>query len=362
MAALIDLMLAEDGLAPASPSVLAAPSSTTVTSLPLASLSTAVNSALETTSSKCNFNISTTIIQVTETAFVSNVTITVTSSSIAQTVAASSTAMTLNSTLLSNGTTVAVLNTTTSIQEALNTSLPRSSAAASTSNEPISLDTQIPATGTSAPAAASPIPAAATSISPAAAATSVAAVEPTPIGYTGIRVPPASNQAGYAFNAASSKNIAVYFGQTPATGGTTLEAQCADLNVDIVILAFVISQLDGGLYPAVNFGAACSSQTTKMASEAPGLLSCPDLARNISSCQNVYGKKVFLSVGGAASQISFPSMSQASNFGDVLWSLFGPPGNVDNELRPFGNVEIDGFDVGSLSRFLFSLSPFMATN
>jgi hypothetical protein len=69
---------------------------------------------------------------------------------------------------------------------------------------------------------------------------------------------------------------------------------------------------------------------------------------------------VFLSIGGAASQISFSSDTEASTFGDVLWNLFGPPGppgNVYSELRPFGTVEIDGFDVGSypFSHFCFHL-------
>ena len=89
-----------------------------------------------------------------------------------------------------------------------------------------------------------------------------------------------------------------------------------------------------------------------MASEAPGLLSCPELAGNISSCQDMYGKKVFLSSGGATSQFSFGNQGEASTFADVMWGLFGPAGNVDMELRPFGMVEIDGFDVGSLALFL----------
>ena len=126
-----------------------------------------------------------------------------------------------------------------------------------------------------------------------------------------------------------------------------------DPNIDIVVLAFVVSQLDGGQYPAINFGAACSGQTAAMRASAPGLLSCPELASMITACQNTYGKKVLLSMGGATGQISFTDDTQAAAFADVLWNLFGPPGNVDVMLRPFEGVEIDGFDVGSLP-----LSPF----
>jgi len=83
-----------------------------------------------------------------------------------------------------------------------------------------------------------------------------------------------------------------------------------------------------------------------MVAQAPGLLYCPQLAGYISACQSTYGKKVLLSIGGATSQISFTGEDQAKDFGDVLWNLFGPPGNVDDGLRPFGNVEVDGFDIG----------------
>jgi hypothetical protein len=368
------LMLAEDGLLLANPSALASPGPTTATSTLLASLSTAVNSSLKTTAPACSFNASTTTM--TETAIVfMTVNVTVTPSSIAQSVAASSTTMVPSSSLTLNETTVAVINTSTPVQVASDTSLPGPSAAAPTSNLSIfpepqtpaamptaAAGTPIPAPTSSGPASASSTPVAASSTPVTASSAPAAASSTAAAGFTGA-VPPVSNQVSsrYTFNAASSKNIAVYFGQTPVTGGTTLEAQCADPSIDIVILAFVIAQLDGGgLYPTVNFGATCSGQTAKMASEAPGLLWCPDLATNISTCQNTYGKKVFLSIGGAASQISFSSESEASTFGDVLWNLFGPPGNVDSEftdLRPFGTVEIDGFDVGSLYPFPIFASP-----
>jgi chitinase len=93
--------------------------------------------------------------------------------------------------------------------------------------------------------------------------------------------------------------VAVYFGQTSATGNTKLAKQCADQNINIVVLAFVVSRNDSdGLYPGVNFGAACGGQTSLMEVEAPGLLSCSELATDIDICQTTYSKKVFLSIGG----------------------------------------------------------------
>jgi hypothetical protein len=121
----------------------------------------------------------------------------------------------------------------------------------------------------------------------------------------------------------------------------------ADPNIDVVILAFVISQLNGGPYPTVNFGAACGGQTAEMLAEAPGLLYCPELASYIKACQSTYGKKVMLSIGGAASQFSLASADAASTLATTLWNLFGPPGDIGDGLRPFGQVSIDEFDVGA---------------
>lgn len=164
---------------------------------------------------------------------------------------------------------------------------------------------------------------------------------------TSVGSTPAAATSAYVFNPQSTENIAVYFGQTDATGGSSLVAQCADPNIDIVILSFIIQNAyQGTIYPLLNFGAACGGQTSQMIASAPGLLYCPDLAAMISSCQASYGKKVLLSIGGAVSAIEFTTSTQASDFATMLWRLFGPPGNIDAGLRPFGTVSIDGFDIG----------------
>jgi hypothetical protein len=162
----------------------------------------------------------------------------------------------------------------------------------------------------------------------------------------GSNPPISTSTSSYVFNSQSTQNVVVYFGQTPVTGETTLVAQCADPSIDIVILSFVISQNYQGKYPLVNFGAACGGQTQTMSAQAPGLLSCPNLESYIQQCQQIYGKRVLLSIGGAASALSFSDASEATDFGNILWQLFGPPGQIDFDLRPFGNASIDGFDVG----------------
>lgn len=188
---------------------------------------------------------------------------------------------------------------------------------------------------TSSAAASSLASSASSSSSSSSVSTSSAAVSSTSV-------------SDYSFNAASESNVAVYFGQTAATDTTSLEAQCADSDIDIVVLAFVVeNDYEGSKYPLVNFGAACDYlQTDEMKADAPGLLSCPDLAAMITTCQSDYGKKVLLSIGGATGSTIFTNSTQASDFATILWELFGPPGAIDVGLRPFGTVAVDGFDVG----------------
>lgn len=151
------------------------------------------------------------------------------------------------------------------------------------------------------------------------------------------------------FNAQSSQNLAVYYGQTGATGQFTLGDMCKNPNVDIVVLAFLTTFFGPGGFPSLNFGPACGGQTQEMkAAGATGLLYCPDLAAQITQCQSL-GKKVLLSLGGSEATTAFPSDSQASEFATKLWNLFGSGTGISAGLRPFGQVKVDGFDVGKFS-------------
>jgi len=152
--------------------------------------------------------------------------------------------------------------------------------------------------------------------------------------------------AAYTFRADASDNAAVYFGQTDATGRTSLASMCQDPSVDIVILAFITVSFGPGNYPVVNFGAACDGQTPQMKTHAPGLLSCPTLASQIQTCQSI-GKKVLLSLGGWLAETTFNSDADATQLAGTLWNLFGAGADTDPALRPFGSVRIDGFDLGT---------------
>jgi len=154
-----------------------------------------------------------------------------------------------------------------------------------------------------------------------------------------------STNAAYKFNADASDNVAVYFGQSDATGRTNLTRMCQDSNVDIVVLAFLVKFFGPGGYPSINFGAACGGQNPEMRAHASGLLDCGVLASQIATCQSL-GKKVLLSLGGYVSTTSFQNDTQATKFAETLWDLFGAGTDLDPGLRPFGKVKIDGFDIG----------------
>lgn len=181
------------------------------------------------------------------------------------------------------------------------------------------------ANSTSAPAAATPPPAKATAAAP----------------YSVL----VNSSANGTFNAQSSSNLAVYYGQSPATDNYTLEQVCQDQNVDIVVLAFLTTFYGPGGQPSINFGPAEGGTPTLGAQKinATGLLDCPFLAKNITTCQSL-GKKVMLSLGGATGVTNFTSDAQATSFASNLWNLFGG-GMTDSDMRPFGSVKIDGFDV-----------------
>ena len=149
-----------------------------------------------------------------------------------------------------------------------------------------------------------------------------------------------------SFNAKAKDNVAVYYGQSPATSQVTLAKLCADDSVNIVILAFLSEFFSAGGLPKIDFSAACGGQSAQMKSKgATGMLQCGQMATDIATCQSA-GKKILLSLGGATAQTAFTDDSQATTFASTLWDLFGGGTGLDAGLRPFGKTTIDGFDVG----------------
>lgn len=146
--------------------------------------------------------------------------------------------------------------------------------------------------------------------------------------------------------------MAVYWGQGAKDSMVGLDKVCADPDFDIVNLAFLLDWKAAGGYPKIDFGSGCGGSTSsQQTSGAAGLLQCPQMATSIKACQKA-GKKVLLSIGGEAgtAKIDFASQSDATAAADQVWNLFGKGTGVDKGLRPFGDVVLDGFDIGKQIR------------
>ena len=192
------------------------------------------------------------------------------------------------------------------------------------------------------------------SSAPAAPSVAPSAAPSAPVAHSSAPSPAAKPTSAPAssgsFNAKAKDNVAVYYGQSPATSKVNLTALCSDPSVNIVILAFLSEFFSAGGLPTMDFGPACGGQSSQMeAKGATGMLECTQMASDIATCQSS-GKKVLLSLGGATAQTAFTSDDQATTFASTLWNLFGGGTGLDAGLRPFGSTKIDGFDVGKLNR------------
>ncbi|SMR48152.1 unnamed protein product [Zymoseptoria tritici ST99CH_1E4] len=149
------------------------------------------------------------------------------------------------------------------------------------------------------------------------------------------------------FNAAAKTNVAIYWGQGP--NQLRLLEHCKRPAVDIINIGFINQFPDQtGSYPGSNFGNACyanvysdpkTGQPTKLYSQ------CPNIGPDIKACQQTYGKKILLSIGGAYPQNYYlKSDTSANAFADFLWKAFGPVQTGYTGPRPFGDAVVDGFD------------------
>ncbi|UNI24677.1 Chitinase [Purpureocillium takamizusanense] len=144
------------------------------------------------------------------------------------------------------------------------------------------------------------------------------------------------------FNPASSKNVAIYWGQNSRGLGTGPLAQqrlsyyCSNTDIDIIPVAFM-----NGITPPVTNFANAGDNCTKF-SDNTNVLSCPQIEADIKACQAA-GKTIILSLGGATyTQGGWSSASAAQDAAQAVWDMFGPVGKTVD--RPFGSAVVDGFD------------------
>lgn len=232
------------------------------------------------------------------------------------------------------------------------------SASAAPANPAPSASAVAPASPAPSPASTPPSPPpsapAAPSVAQSMASSAPAVASSAPAAGSGAAAPAATPTSASAssgsFNAKAKDNVAVYYGQSPATSQVTLAKLCSDESVNIIILAFLSEFFSAGGLPTMDFGPACGGQSSQMeAKGATGMLQCGQMATDIATCQSS-GKKVLLSLGGATAQTAFTGDDQAQMFASTLWNLFGGGTGLDAGLRPFGTTKIDGFDVGKLTK------------
>ncbi|KAK9389726.1 glycoside hydrolase superfamily [Lipomyces mesembrius] len=140
----------------------------------------------------------------------------------------------------------------------------------------------------------------------------------------------------YAYSSSSSDNVVVYWGQASAGSQQPLSYYCQSNSVDVVVLSFLMTFYASDGLPEVNFANACSDTFT-----GTTLLQCDTIAQDIQTCQSM-GKKVLLSLGGAAGSYGFSSDSEGSSFAMTVWNMFG---GGTSDYRPFDTAIVDGFDL-----------------
>ena len=150
---------------------------------------------------------------------------------------------------------------------------------------------------------------------------------------------------------------------------------CQQPSIDTIILSFVhIFPDQGNGWPGTNFGNQCSGAVYSGPGNNPSKnqlqSSCANMVAAIPICQNTYGKKIILSLGGATNTYQLTGAAKGQAFSDFLWGAFGPqtPGWLAiRRPRPFdgpGNkaVEVDGFDFDiehpSTGKFILVSSTF----
>jgi chitinase len=144
--------------------------------------------------------------------------------------------------------------------------------------------------------------------------------------------------------AATSQHVVVYWGQNSYGVEKSLGDICADDTYDIIIVGFITQFYDDNNEPVLNLASHCCSTF-----KGKKLLHCPKVADDIKKCQNKYGKKVMLSLGGAIGPYGFRDETQAIDFARIIWQMFLSDPNAPNTnrsiSRPFDDTMLDGIDL-----------------
>lgn len=135
---------------------------------------------------------------------------------------------------------------------------------------------------------------------------------------------------------AASEDLVLYWGQASAGSQESLASYCQNSPGDIYIISF-ISSFGGSNELTMNIAGYNDYFS------GTGLLDASALGEEIKTCQSL-GKKVMISLGGAAGTYGFTSDSNAEDVAEQLWNYLG---GGTSSTRPFGDAVIDGFDLDS---------------
>lgn len=100
--------------------------------------------------------------------------------------------------------------------------------------------------------------------------------------------------------------------------------------------------------PGTNFGNACWGDVYENGKgvNTSLLKTCPDIGSDVTECQQTYGKKILLSIGGGQpNDYYIKNASSGKSFANFLWAAFGPVSAKKKGIpRPWGDAGVDGFD------------------
>ena len=149
------------------------------------------------------------------------------------------------------------------------------------------------------------------------------------------------------FNAAAKTNVITYWGQ--GANQDRLLTTCQNPSYDIINIGFVnvFPDQGAGSWPGTNFGNACWGDVYKHNGVNTSLLkTCPNIGPDVIECQQTYGKKIFLSIGGGEpTDYYIKNDKSGKSFANFLWAAFGPASAAKNGIpRPWGDSGVDGFD------------------
>ena len=158
--------------------------------------------------------------------------------------------------------------------------------------------------------------------------------------------------AGSLASVDARRKLVMYWGcNNPYNAGhksfvdAPLETYCTKGNYDMVNIAFIEIFRDSRDHNLPNLHLFKSHCNTTFNGTSPdpgvGLLHCPEIGKQIKTCQAA-GVKVGISLGGGVGAYSLSSDAEGREFAHTLWNMFF---EGKGEMRPFDSAVLDGIDL-----------------